>query len=109
MVVMTMDHGRLREFVSACCNVGKGLFVPRRKFREAFKAWRGGGPAPKGLPKAMDALGYKQLTRPHGPDRTNTGVYLHLTLSARRDVEQNTIASIPEEAIVVEAGSDDAP
>jgi hypothetical protein len=111
-----MDHGRLREFVSTRCDVGRALFVPRRTFREAFKAWRGEGPAPRGLPDAMDALGYKQSTRPYGPDRKNTGVYLHLTLSTGSEFEQNALpdALTPEEDVETEglpttAVSDDAP
>jgi hypothetical protein len=104
-----MDRGRLREFVSARCDVGESLFVPRREFREAFKAWRGEGPTPKGLPVAMEALGYKPSTRPYGPDRKTTGVYLHLTLSTGRGVEQSTLAWISEETVETEGGSDDAP
>ncbi|GAQ92737.1 hypothetical protein KFL_011150050 [Klebsormidium nitens] len=110
-----MDHGPLREFVSARCDVGRAVFVPRRKFREAFTVWQGGRAAPKGLPEAMDALGYKRSTRPYGPDRKNTGVYLHLTLPTGHASYLAPLASIsevnvPEDDLQLEGLlSDDAP
>src|SRR3569833_2051038 len=91
-----MDRGRLREFVSAHCDVGEALFVPRRDFSKAFKAWRGGKAAPKGLPEAMDALNYKQSTKPWGPDRRNTGVYMGVRLRQKPIVEVEP--AVPEDA-----------
>jgi hypothetical protein len=101
-----MDSGRLREFVSAHCDVGEALFVPRRDFRKAFKDWRGGRAAPKGLPEAMDALDYKQSTRPCGPNRKNTGVYLGVRLRQQPIVEVEPAG--PEDAATEEPAEEAA-
>jgi hypothetical protein len=82
------------------------LFVPRRDFNKAFKAWRGGRAAPKGLPEAMDALDYKQSTRQCGPDRKNTGVYLGVRLRQQPIVEVEP--AVPEDAAIEEPAEEAA-
>ncbi|GAQ92648.1 hypothetical protein KFL_010830045 [Klebsormidium nitens] len=75
-----MDSDKLRAFVSARCDAGKGLLVARRELRDAFQAWQGGEPVPRGFSEAVEAAGYTIATRAYGPNRKSTGVYVGLGL-----------------------------